>query len=144
MGRIKDFLVGRISWWEGVPGGKDFLVGRSSRQERFPGGKGILMGRISWWEGFSCGKEFPVGRLSWRERFLDDKDFPVRMISRRERFPSGKNSRGEGLQGGKDFLAESSPSGAVGEFSRWEGGEKFGPLRLSPFIILLSPVSEIY
>ena len=47
--------MGRISWWEGIPGVKDFLVGQG-----IPGGKHFLVGRNSRCEGFPDGKEFPV------------------------------------------------------------------------------------
>ena len=51
-----------------------------------------------------------------------------------ERFPSGKkNSRSEGLQGGKDFLAEKISQWSSGRDSHDGKEGKFGPLRLSPF-----------
>ena len=39
----KDFLVGKISWWEGITGGEDFLVGRNYRCEGVPGGNEFPM-----------------------------------------------------------------------------------------------------
>ena len=65
--------MGRISWWEGIPGVKDFLVGYG-----IPSGKDFLVvvGRNSQWEGIPDRREIPGDlRISRWKDFLVGKMF---------------------------------------------------------------------
>ena len=89
---MKDFLVGRISWWKGNPSVKDFLEGRKSQCEGFPDGKDFLVGRKSQTcERFPGVKDYLAGRISWWERIPGGhgKDFRSRL----EKFPDDKISQ---------------------------------------------------